>query len=397
MAKKKGSAAGSKDKRGASKRRAWGGTVWQRADRGGAWYWRALDPNTGQRVSRFGGLDRETAERALAEFTGKKAADVDRGVRSVTVAEFWEEVRAATQARLSEFQFSKVESQVKRCAAAFKGVPMYRIGKPELEGYFLALRNEGVREAPVDGGKPGTGRVRPLSPATLTRHKAALGKLWGSAVERNAARENPVRRIGFGRVQEKEPTFLTVEQVAKLYQHLPASIAPFVTLLAETGARFSEVAGLQWHQVAHDLSTVTFARTKSGKVRTVPTTERARAVLRELRAVRVVPMTGADVVLSGLPLSHSHVLRVFRDALKSAGLPEAVRLHDLRHSYASQLVQNGVPLSVVAQLLGHSSMIVTNRYARHAPASLAFQAVQALELARGQGRAAPSPARAASA
>ncbi len=362
-------------------RRPLGGSVFQRSGRPG-WYIKYADPLTGKPRRRYGGDDRESAERALAQVTSSVAADEKRGVRDVTIETFWREVEDVFRGRLSARQFPNVAAQVLRCDAAFRGVSMYRIDRAALEAYFEALRREGVRAAAPEGKPAGTGKLRPLSVSTLTRHKAALAKLWDAAIDRNAASVNPLRRIALGKAQEKEPNFLTVEQVRKLYAHTPATIRAFVVLVGETGARFGEVAGLRWDQLAAGDAAVTFQHTKSGRTRRVPLTERARTALAELRSKRVAPMTGEDLVLAGHPLSHSYVLRTFRVGLKSAGLPTKVRLHDLRHSFASQLVQAGVALSVVAQLLGHSSLVVTSRYARHAPASLAVLAVQELERAR---------------
>jgi integrase len=333
------------------------------------------------------------AEAALAALvTGAKstaAADAARGVRAVPLRTFWkDEAEANAKARLSPRQFKNVKSQILRCADAFPGVPMCSIDRPAFEAYFTEIRAEGRHKAAAPDKPAHSGPVVPLSVATLTRNRVALSKVWDSAIERNAALTNPLRRITFGRGQERPAVFLTAEQLAKLRMHLSPTIAPLVTMLTETGGRFGEVVAMRWDQVAHDYAGVTFTRTKSGRTRFVPCSERAKETLTELHEGRVAPMTGEDLVFARLPRSHSYVLRTFREALAKAGLPETTRIHDLRHSLAAGMLQAGVSLGVVGQILGHSNLTVTSRYASHAPASLAVQAVAALEQAREAGTAA---------
>ncbi len=84
------------------------------------------------------------------------------------------------------------------------------------------------------------------------------------------------------------------------------------------------------------------------------------------------------------PYGRRYLWKALKSAAKKAGLPDSTRLHDLRHSFASQLVQQGVALSVVARLLGHANMSQTMQYAGHAPAALGVQAIAALAEVRGQ-------------
>ncbi len=379
-------------------RRAWGGSIFVRNDRPGGFLWARWRDSTGAtRVLNLKTKDKVEAERRLAIETGRVKADAERGVRAVTLREFWDEVKDLAEARLGARQLPNHRAQVLRCADAFPDVPLYAIQRPSLEAHFLKIKNEGKRLASPDG-KPHTGPVVPLSPATLVRHRAALGFIWAQAIERGAALVNVPLSVpisAFGKRQEREARYFTTEQLAKLYAHLPNSIAPLVVLLGELGARFAEIAGehrkgeivggLRWDQVAADNSAVTFVRTKNGRVRTVPTTERARAVLGALRKRRVVPLRGEDRVLADYATSYTFVRREFDTAVADAGLPKC-GLHVLRHAYCAGLVSANVPLNVVMQLAGHSSLALVTRYAKHAPASAAVQAVRALEQSRASGK-----------
>ncbi|MEJ2253810.1 MAG: site-specific integrase [Nitrospirota bacterium] len=108
--------------------------------------------------------------------------------------------------------------------------------------------------------------------------------------------------------------------------------------------------------------------TKDGEKRTVPLN---RSVLELLRAREGLRRDSAYVFTSqaGTKLDGPNVHRAFDAARRAAGL-EDVRFHDLRHSFATRLVQAGVDLYVVKELLGHKTLAMTTRYAHHYPESL---------------------------
>ena len=132
--------------------------------------------------------------------------------------------------------------------------------------------------------------------------------------------------------------------------------ADIVRLLLLTGCRKGEIVGLRWSEV-HD-GMLALADSKTGP-RKVPLNTQARAILnRQPRAgspfVFPSPRDPARPRGPDLPLWY----RVRR----KAGI-EDVRVHDLRHTMASHAVMNGVPVPVVSQLLGHSNVQMTLRYA----------------------------------
>ena len=132
--------------------------------------------------------------------------------------------------------------------------------------------------------------------------------------------------------------------------------ATAVTLLLLTGCRASEITGLQWQDVrGHRLR---LRDSKTGP-RTVWLGDEARALIETLPRFRKVPWlfwsTRFRRRLQGL----SHYWYEFRDA---AGLPP-LRLHDLRHTFASHAAMNKETLPMIGRLLGHASVKSTARYA----------------------------------
>jgi integrase len=131
-----------------------------------------------------------------------------------------------------------------------------------------------------------------------------------------------------------------------------------VRLLSLTGARKSEITGLQWSMVDLDRGELRLSDSKTGE-KVIPVSSNAVELLRQLEARRdpAVPW-----VCPGEQGKRLHNLpRAWESLRHRAGLDD-VRLHDLRHSFASDALAAGVPLAVVGAMLGHKRVETTARY-----------------------------------
>ena len=169
-------------------------------------------------------------------------------------------------------------------------------------------------------------------------------------------RRNPQRV--FNRFLSREEGRRLHAELDRLVAERPvrAAQADVIRLLYYTGCRLSEIRSLKWCEVGAD--TLDLGDSKTGP-RTVYLNSEARQIIERQ------PRTGDDYVFPShsdptLPISES--LSLWLTLRKRAGL-ENVRLHDLRHNFASQAVLNGVPLPTVARLLGHRNVSMTLRYA----------------------------------
>ena len=133
-----------------------------------------------------------------------------------------------------------------------------------------------------------------------------------------------------------------------------------VRLLMLTGMRRDEVRDLEWEQVAWRQKVLRLVDSKTGK-RDVVVSDEVMALLGEIAAAKGNPRRGL-VVCSKRGKKLYSLDRSWAHARKLAGLPD-VRLHDLRHSVASDAIMNGVPLEVVGKMLGHKNYRTTQRYA----------------------------------
>jgi len=219
-------------------------------------------------------------------------------------------------------------------------------------------------------------KARQLKPKTVNNILGVLSICFRKAIEWGYADANPVSSVGLLRLPPQEFNFWDEEQsdafLAALLQHEPKWHPYFFTLL-RTGLRLGESFALRpldvlfdkrrilvvWNYVEGVLDTP-----KNGKRREVPMSPQLARVLEAHR-----PRMGERVFPGSRDgfLTRDQVKRPFDRAVKAAGVP-SIRLHDLRHSFASQLVMKGVPLVAVRQYLGHSDIKMTLRYAHLAPA-----------------------------
>jgi integrase len=133
-----------------------------------------------------------------------------------------------------------------------------------------------------------------------------------------------------------------------------------VRLLALTGMRRDEVRDLRWEMVDWRQGTLHLPETKTGK-RDIVVSDEVMSVLAKIAAEKGKPKRGL-VVCSSRGKRLWSLCRSWKHARKLAGIPD-VRLHDLRHSVASDAIMNGVPLEVVGKMLGHKNYRTTQRYA----------------------------------
>lgn len=145
-------------------------------------------------------------------------------------------------------------------------------------------------------------------------------------------------------------------------------LMPIVLLALNTGMRRGEIFGLRWERVNFDLRVLVVAAdtAKSGKARHIPLNAEAHDVLE-----RWSKQTGSTgLVFSGATGALQTIKKSWAGILKRANI-ENFRFHDLRHDFASNLVMKGVDLNTVRELLGHSELEMTMRYAHLSPRTLA--------------------------
>jgi integrase len=158
-----------------------------------------------------------------------------------------------------------------------------------------------------------------------------------------------------------------------------------VICLVDTGLRRDDARLMQWDRLNMAARTIFLYQAKTGEDVFIPMTDDLYLALAELEQERDPKDPHVFVTEQGRPLSVSTLNRTWAVAKRLAAIKRPFRIHDLRHTTGSALVQAGVPLYEVGQLLGHRDPRSTRRYAHLAPDNLR-SAIRALE--RWQGAAA---------
>ena len=205
-------------------------------------------------------------------------------------------------------------------------------------------------------------RFSRTAPGNANHALDLLRQIMNFAIARGHLDTNPARDVKRN-PRQALTRFLSREEIARLHRVLDRQTrnssreqADIIRLLLLTGCRRSEIVRLSWPEVDRDR--LVLADSKTGP-RTVPLNAQARRIL-ERRPRGASPFVFPSPRDPALPRSRN--LSFWYRARREAGI-EDVRLHDLRHTHASHAVMNGVPVPVVARLLGHSDVRTTLRYA----------------------------------
>lgn len=175
--------------------------------------------------------------------------------------------------------------------------------------------------------------------------------------------ENPLKRLRAFKIQERELSYLTAEQITELLSALRVSQNKHVTLASKvclaTGARWGESESLRATQVRNGI--IQFVQTKSSKTRAVPITP---ALEKELLQHYKDHGEGERLF--------STAQSAFREGVDRAKLvlPKGQLTHVLRHTFASHFMINGGNILALQKVLGHQSLTMTMRYAHLSPEHL---------------------------
>ena len=200
---------------------------------------------------------------------------------------------------------------------------------------------------------------------TAARTVGLLGGIFSFAVEAGWIKENPVRGVKRFRDRRNE-RFLDGDELQTLGAALMAAEAdgenPYaiaiIRLLILTGARKGEIESLRWSEVDWQYSYLRLSDSKTGQKLIMlngAAVQLLKSLPRQNMSDYVFPSSQSDGFYVGAP-------KVWRRIRNAAGL-FGVRLHDLRHSFASMAVSSGASLPIVGTLLGHKNSSTTSRYA----------------------------------
>ena len=285
------------------------------------------------------GLDPTEARKARAK--ARAAAEVT--VAELTVRWMAEHVRP----KLKPKTVIKYEQLLARLILPVLGdIPVARLAVDDISRFHAALAH---------------------IPRSANHAKAIVSALlnFGCALGLRAPGDNPARRVRPYRERQSE-RFLSETELVAAAEGIAAAeragkIGPYAAaglrLALFTGARSGEITAAEWGHINWQRRFLRLPDSKNNQPRTIHLSDAAIEVLRGLPRVRPYIIAGA---IPGEP--YKNLTRAWAIARRFAGL-EDVRLHDLRHSYASLAASQGIGLPMIGKLLGHRNPATTARYA----------------------------------
>lgn len=258
--------------------------------------------------------------------------------------------------------------------------PWFEERNVKLADVTLELLQEYIDEKAASGRRDGKGG---LSPRSLHLHKNVLYQTLTEAVKGGLLSSNPCQYVVLPKGVRFESNYYTAKQLKQLFEAIrDEPLCPLLKITAIYGLRRSEVLGLQWDSIDFEAGTVTIRHTVSkvtkavakdktknaSSYRSFPLTQEARGIFRTAQAAEKENrrLFGRQYQENGYvfkwddgrPYPPDYITAKFSALLKQHGLPH-IRLHELRHSCASLLINEGFGLKDVQEWMGHADIKMT--------------------------------------
>ncbi len=359
------------------------------AKKGNSYYaviYEGINPATGKPRHRWhrAGSTKKEAERVLADLV-KRHHDGDyRAPEKITLGVYLlERWLPARKTQLGETTFSSYRRNIELHVVPYLGsMPLQRLVPEDLDTLYAQLLTNGRRN--LEGGA--------LSPKTVRNVHAVLRKALADAQRKGTVARNVAELADAPKLSRRAQSKMQVWNADELRRFLQAiethALYTAFYIKANTGMRRGEVLGLTWKNIDFETArlSVTQAvtapdyRKKVSDVktahsrRTIDLDPRTLAVLRAWRkrqleqhlqsGIRSDDSCFVFAQHDGEPLHPDFFSQTFERLLSKMDLPR-IRLHDLRHTHATLLIQAGVPIKVVSERLGHASPAFTMTVYQH--------------------------------
>jgi integrase len=308
--------------------------------RGKAYWIDYYDPNR-KRVQESSGSSNQRDAESLLHI---RKSEILRGVYKqpvkISLGEFGE--RYMEHAKANKRSWLRDEQMLNHLYEFFgKEKPLSEIAPMQIEAYKIQRRGK-------------------IADSTVNRELALLKRMFNLAITWDLySGLNPVRKVKFFREFNNRLRVLSLEEEKKLLHNAIPYLQDLIRFAVNTGLRTGEIFSLRWSHVDLNRGILSVFASKTQTIREIPLNSEVRKVLEAWRLnqkneiVFYNPQTGKPFV---------DLKAGFALACEKAGIAD-VTWHTLRHTFASRLVNSGVDIVTVKELLGHSSISVTMRYA----------------------------------
>lgn len=247
--------------------------------------------------------------------------------------------------------------------------------------YFKSSINaEDIKYLTLEKFKQYLSKERKSAANTINKYMGILSKTYNLGIAQKLVSENPVRNIKKQREPNYKVRYLTKEEEERLFNSINKEIIvtgrdrkikyikpykhlePIIICALQTGMRKSEILELKWSNIDFEYGYIELLETKSGQSRKIPISEKLNSILCDLKQnnneyVFVNPQTNTK---------YKDIHNSFKSVKNEANINN-FRFHDLRHTVATRMVEKGIGLVEVKDILGHSKIETTMRYAHPVP------------------------------
>lgn len=229
--------------------------------------------------------------------------------------------------------------------------------------YLISLKKEDIKDF-LDNVE--------ATPRTKAHYLTVFNSFYKYLVFMDKIKNNPCDGIKAPKLEKKLPTYLTNEEIAKLFNIRLTKPVDYrnkaiLEVMYATGARISEVINLELNQIDFEECIIRVVG-KGKKERIIPLDDVAIEALdnyiNNYRPFLIKNETCNYVFLNknGEKISRQMIFKILKNLANKAGITKEISPHTLRHSFASNLLNNGADLRVIQELLGHDNLETTEIY-----------------------------------
>ena len=209
--------------------------------------------------------------------------------------------------------------------------------------------------------------IMAYSRSAASLYHRTLKAAFNKALAWNYIKENSFNKIKTPKVIKGYPIFINHSELQNIIEHTTYDfLKDIFTVAFNTGLRLGELINMKWDWINFEQNIITAKNskeftTKGKKERIIPMNQIVQTIMKK----RIPIPFNNDFIfvrLKGIKLNEEFVSKSFKQAVRDAKLNDKIHFHSLRHSFASNLVQKGVSLYVVKELLGHEDIKTTQIY-----------------------------------